>query len=51
MTALRAGDGSYHVNGTLTTTPPTTIGKTLEVRAGLGKIIASTKNTVDLPAL
>jgi hypothetical protein len=37
LPAIRAGDGSYHVIGSLTTVPPTTIKNTLELGSSLGK--------------
>jgi hypothetical protein len=33
LPAFRAGDGSYHVAGTLTTAPPTTLKKTLDLKS------------------
>jgi hypothetical protein len=39
LPAFRADDGSYHVIGTLTTAPPTTIKKTLDMCTQLGKKI------------
>jgi hypothetical protein len=37
LPAFRAGDSSYHIAGTLTTTPPTTMKKTLDMCSQLGK--------------
>ncbi len=38
---LRAGDGSYHIQGFLTTAPPTTLKKLLEACGSLVSIIGS----------
>jgi hypothetical protein len=43
LPAFRSGDGSYHVAGTLTTAPPTTLKKTLDLCTQIGKKLASTK--------
>jgi hypothetical protein len=41
--AVRSGDGIYHITGSLTTAPPTTIKKTLEHCAALAGILKKTR--------
>jgi hypothetical protein len=43
LPAFRSGDGSYHVAGMLTTAPPTTLKRTLDLCTQIGKKLANTK--------
>jgi hypothetical protein len=43
LPAFRAGYGSYHVAGSLTTAPPTTLKKTLDLCSQIGKKMASSR--------
>jgi hypothetical protein len=46
--AVRSGDDTYHITGSLTTAPPMTIKKTLEHCAALAGILKKNKSSSDL---
>jgi hypothetical protein len=49
LPAFRASDGSHHVAGTLTTAPPTTLKKTLDLCSAFAKKLTNTKVVLVCP--